>query len=133
MKYLKLYESKKPTKEDIESCFIDLSDDGLSIKVDNSVLDELSIIITKYNFNDYDIPIHQKTFNINNISETLRFAMPYMEHEYNLLLESISTYIPVWDKNIFMGWHKFRDINDFYKFDGSFEIVKIRLLKINYK
>ena len=96
MRYLKLYEKFNMTEQDIRDCFQDLEDAGFNIIIEK---EENYIFI----LNDF------RSFDIDDIRETLLFAIPYMESEFGLVVNEIKVIDKF--KNVISHWsHKLSGI-----------------------
>lgn len=80
--FLKSTKSNKPipTKEDIETCFLDLMDAGFNVNIYYPNVDY------KYGF----IGIYKGWFGFDSIKETLLFAIPYLSENYNFIINKIN-------------------------------------------
>jgi hypothetical protein len=129
--FLKSTKSNKPTptKEDIETCFLDLIDDGFNVVI------TYPNVNYKYEFieidRDDDYP--ECWFRFDSIKETLLFAIPYLSENYNFKINKISArYMngkvrhgrnPQTNKDIFVQQtdnKMFNDIDDMCEFFNKF-------------
>lgn len=84
MKYIRLYESKEYDREDIKNCFLDLVDNGFEI----NVFTKKEMTLLKMNTCPYILITRDSEpeyFSITDVKETLLFAIPYLEDQYNQL------------------------------------------------
>jgi hypothetical protein len=90
MKYIKQYKifesNKTVTTQNVKDCFADITDNGFHIKVvfPEGGLTYGCVGIMRNPTFDADDRIHTKPFVLDDIKETLLFAIPYIREEYGL-------------------------------------------------
>ena len=99
MKYMKLYENYENTSnDDILNCFQDLIDDRFDVNCS-----------TRYLYITRD-----GGFTIDDVKETLLFAIPYMKSEYGINVESIWVGADLCGATLYDN-KTFNNFNEFYK------------------
>lgn len=134
MKYIKLYENdmwlkmdpsehKIITDQDIKDCFYDLIDNKFKVSVRFFTMSTIRYINGKYYiFSSLTIE-KPPTFKLNDIKETLLFAVPYLCEKYGLVTD-------IYRIASMRGNYIYKDINEFdrrlsgdvYKFNWNFYV-----------
>ena len=125
LEYTIIHENYTPIHEsDIRDCFQDLIDDGFNVITE---IEEAYIFI----LNDF------RRFNIDDVEETLLFAIPYMNSEFGLVVREIrivdnrKTFISNWNKKSSyvsnMGYYNNITIEDFLNLQNDVDLHAIKI------
>lgn len=107
-------EIKEATEDDIRQCFVDLEDLGFEIIINKRNNEYTPNYLRNFKFERYVISIRKENlFDIEDISEILKFAIPYLKDSYSLNITEINRDCHLYTKNGQIAYISYKNLKDF--------------------